>query len=223
MDIAYQLSKIFREDTWSHQTKVVQKSIEYSMFKREETSIINIPYFDYTFGCINCADSFEFHISDIDEEVTDNPIFEECFDRLCRDVIDKDFKMFRDKHFSGSWLDKFLNEEHGSGVMALFWFYYHLYTYHTHGIEDIVVSNIDGLLHPLSMIALSRVFRDDDMKVRIIFLMNNDILMSAVHFDIDDIYVMHDKDIKKIQDCTDRELRPAHNLQKMYRAGEFDE
>ena len=35
--------------------------------------------------------------------------------------------------------------------------------------------------------------------------------------------IMQNKGIKTMSDLTEKELRQAHNLQKMYKAGAFDE
>lgn len=41
-------------------------------------------------------------------------------------------------------------------------------------------------------------------------------------FDIDNIYLYRDGEIKPIRECTRRELRPAHNLYRLYNTGEFE-
>ena len=40
-----------------------------------------------------------------------------------------------------------------------------------------------------------------------------------------DVWIWQEKSMqwKNVQDLTDRELRQAHNLERLYRAGEFDE
>ena len=47
-------------------------------------------------------------------------------------------------------------------------------------------------------------------------LMSNDILRPDCHF------ILGDNKIKAISQRTEKELRQAHNLQKMYKAGAFD-
>ncbi len=47
-------------------------------------------------------------------------------------------------------------------------------------------------------------------------LMTNDLLRPDCY------YLMQDNKIKPISDCTEKELRKAHNLQKMYKAGAFN-
>ncbi len=47
-------------------------------------------------------------------------------------------------------------------------------------------------------------------------LMSNDILRPDCYF------LIQDNQIKAISECTEKELRKAHNLQKMYKAGAFN-
>lgn len=48
-------------------------------------------------------------------------------------------------------------------------------------------------------------------------LMSNDLLRPDAYF------IIHDNKIKSLNKCTDKDLRQAHNLQKMYKAGSFNE
>ena len=50
-----------------------------------------------------------------------------------------------------------------------------------------------------------------------LYLMNNDL------FRPDCLFIMQNKQIKTMPDLTEKELRQAHNLQKMYKAGACDE
>lgn len=221
MDMTFEFARIFKEDTWNTSVKVVQKSIDYSMFKKETTCTIDVPQYDTTIRLINCADSFFIREEDIGTDVTNNEDFANNFNELCKQVIDKDFKMFRGDYTIDNWFECFMKENHGSGVTALFWVFYQMRIASVLNIDNIIVSNIDGTLHPISMEALARVLKKA-VNVKVILSMNQDILMSTRIMDIDDLYVMHDNDIKCIRQCTDRELRIAHNLQSLYRAGEFD-
>ena len=47
-------------------------------------------------------------------------------------------------------------------------------------------------------------------------IMNNDLLRPDCYF------ILKDNKIKAISDLTEKELRQAHNLQKMYKAGAFN-
>lgn len=218
-----ELVKIFEKDNWNTPVKVVQKSINFSLTENERTCEIYSYCSDERIGYIECGHVYNLLEMGISERITNNDVFPVKFDKLCRRVVGKDFKMFRGRYTNDNWFKCFVNEQHGSGVVALFWLFYHLYVYNARGIKHVVISNIDGLLHPSSMVHLASSLRYEDIRLKIIFLMNNDILMSNMYMDIDDLYIMHTEDIKNIRQCTDRELRIAHNLQNLYRAGEFDE
>ena len=47
--------------------------------------------------------------------------------------------------------------------------------------------------------------------------MSNDIMRP------DCLFLMHKNKIKSLSSLTDKELRSAHNIEKMYRSGAFDE
>lgn len=218
MQFTKELLDLFNEE-WNHSAKVVQKDADF-MFKRNPTGITGIGNDIYL--NVNCGDWFKYGIDYYKTEVTNNETFMKDFDELCRKIISKDFQMFHDPDTSyENWLQEFVDEQHGSGVSALFWFYYQLKA--NKEIKHIVIDNIDGFLHHLSMEQLGRIFKEYGNDYKFIFLMNNDPLFTTWIFDIEDLYVLHGDKIANIQKCTDRELRPEHNMQRLLRAGEFEE
>lgn len=215
MDYTDRLLDLFQQK-WKHSTRVVQKD-ERFMFKKNPTGIIERK--DSQYLNVNCGDWVKVSADSYDTKITNNKDFADGFEELCKNVISKDFIMFRNQNARvDNWLNDFIEEQHGSGVTSLFWLYYQM---RANDVKNIVIDNIDGFLHYLSMQQLGRIFRDLD-GYKIIFLMYNEVLLSNYIMDIEDMYVLHGEKIANIQNCTDRELRPVHDLQKLYRAGEFD-
>lgn len=61
------------------------------------------------------------------------------------------------------------------------------------------------------------------LNCQILFTSHNTNLMTNELFRPDCLFIIQDEQIKSMAFLTDKELRFAHNLQKMYRAGAFDE
>lgn len=212
MSLELNLSKLFDKEEWNSSVKVVQKDMGY-MFRNKCNE------YEEDFHYVDCLKWMNIDISNFDKDIVDNVVFGEMFDSLCKDVIDKDFIMFRNEFDDNkSWVEQFSDEHHGTGVCSLL---YMLYEIKSLNYKCIVIDNIDGVLHPLSMERLCHVLKNQD-KYKIIFLMNNDTLFTNSIMDIKDLYILDEDVITNIQQCTDRELRPSHNLQTMYRAGEFN-
>lgn len=211
----YSLAKLFDED-WNCNVKVIQKDLEFSL-KQNLTKQVKVD--DTDFYVVNCSNVFVADKDVYNKDITNNQEFSKEFEKLCKLIIDKDFTLFRNPEASVHyWLDDFFEEEHGSGVMALFWLFYNI---KANDVKNIVIDNIDGLLHYSSMIQLSKVLkRTKDYKF--IFLMNNYVLFSTAVSEIEDLYMLHNNRIANIQKCTDRELRISHNLENLLKAGEFD-
>lgn len=216
-EIEDRLIDIFKfKSEWNSPVKVIQKDMNFMYYKNDTRLVAKGD--NKAFTMINCGDWIK--VENYKEQfkvIKDDGQFWTEFGILCKRIIDVDFKLFHNSE-KGNYLDRFIEEEHGSGVNSLFWFFYVI---KTTPHKDIVIDNIDGFLHPISMRQFCIVLKKYFDGYRFIFLMNNDELMCTSIMEIDNLYVMKDSKIKKIQDCTDRELRIAHNLQKLYRAGEF--
>lgn len=213
-DIENRLIDIFNSN-WNGSVKVVQKDIDF-MFLKNDTKLV-AKGDNKLFTMVNCGDWIK--VGDYNiffKSIKDDGQFWIEFDILCKKIIDVDFKLFHTSE-NRDYLKRFIDEQHGSGVNSLFWLFYSIKMTPN---KNIVIDNIDGFLHPISMRQLCMVLKGyDDYKF--IFLMNNDELMSTSIMEIDNLYIMSGSKIKKIQECTDRELRISHNLQNLYRAGEF--
>lgn len=217
-ELENRLLEIFN-DNWNNSVKVVQKDMNF-MFYKNNTRIVTRKY-NKSYLVINCSDWIK--VSDYEiffQAVKNNIEFWNEFDILCKDVIGREFKLFHDYSYNKdySYLKRFIEEQHGSGVNSLFWFFFFLKNASN---KTVVIDNIDGFLHPISMRQFCIVLKENFKDYKFIFLMNNDELMTTSIMNIDDLYSMDGTKIKKIQDCTDRELKIAHNLQNLYRAGEF--
>lgn len=211
----YSLAKMF-EDDWNSNVKVVQKDLEFSL-RQNITKYAKVGGTD--FYIINCSDVFVTDKDMYDKDITNNLEFSKEFEKLCKLVIDKDFSLFRNPDASVHyWIDDFFEEEHGSGVEALFWLYYNI---KSKDVKNIVIDNIDGLLHHSSMVQLAKILKDTG-DYKFVFLMNNYTLFSTAVTEIEDLYMLHNDKIANIQKCTDRELRISHNLENLLKAGEFD-
>ncbi len=226
MFLTKELSKLFDKDEWNTSLKVVQKSVEFSLTEKEHTCEIITPYSDNKIGYIECGHVFDLTEMGVSERITNTDAFSKEFEEFCIKIIDKNFKMFRSEYTVNDWFKCFIKEEHGSGVTSLFWLYYNLYVFSLSGIRHFVISNIDGLLHPVSMVQLEKVLKGFKKDIyykdyKVILLMNNDILFSNWTMEIENLYVMLEDKICNIRNCVDRELSEVHDLQKMLRQGEF--
>lgn len=114
---------------------------------------------------------------------------------------------------------EFFNQSHGSGVESLFYLFYNvkLMPY----VKHIIIDNIDGILHPISMRQLC-LYCKELLDYKVIFLMNQTVLFDNIITEIDNLYIINNFKIFPLRKCTDRELRPVHNLELMLRNGEFD-
>ena len=214
-DIEDRLLDIFKSN-WNSNVKVIQKDIDFMYYKNNTNFVTKGE--NRTFTMIKCGDWIKVEdYTDYFKSIKDDGQFWTEFGILCTKIIDIDFKLFHNSN-KGNYLDRFIDEQHGSGVNSLFWFFYII---KTTPHKDIVIDNIDGFLHPISMRQFCLILKNYFVGYRFIFLMNNDELMSTSIMEIDNLYVMKGSKIKKIQECTNRELRITHNLQNLYRAGEF--
>lgn len=126
----------------------------------------------------------------------------------------------------GVFVQKFKNKQlrfesicsTGTAVFALFYYWYK----HLDGIRFLYMDEFDAYYHyEMSEKIVRLVSQRDDFQTVFtthnISLLRNDLLRP------DCCLVLEDGEITSFSDSTERELRQGHNLEKMYRNGEFDE
>ncbi len=107
-----------------------------------------------------------------------------------------------------------------TGTRALTLFYYWLIN--ANNASFIVMDEFDAYYHfELSEEIVKEILKET--KCQIIFTSHNTNLMDTELFRPDCLYIIQNSGIKPMCDLTDKELRKAHNLQKMYKAGAFNE
>lgn len=107
-----------------------------------------------------------------------------------------------------------------TGTKSLALFYYWLI--HASDASLIFMDEFDAYYHfELAEQIVKEILNKTNAQV--IFTSHNNNLMNNDLFRPDCLFILQDQGIKKMSDLTDKELRKAHNLQKMYKAGAFDE
>ena len=107
-----------------------------------------------------------------------------------------------------------------SGTRALALFFY--WSIMSDEVSLIFMDEFDAYYHyELSIFIVKYILKQKN--AQILFTSHNTILMNNDLFRPDCLFIMQNKQIKTMPDLTEKELRQAHNLQKMYKAGAFDE
>ncbi|WP_278452786.1 AAA family ATPase [Thomasclavelia spiroformis] len=107
-----------------------------------------------------------------------------------------------------------------TGTKALALFYYWLIN--AQDASFIFMDEFDAYYHyELSKEVVNEIL--SKTKAQVIFTSHNTNLMNNDIFRPDCLFIIQNKGIKAMCDLTEKELRKAHNLQKMYKAGAFDE
>ena len=88
-------------------------------------------------------------------------------------------------------------------------------------IKFLVVDEFDAFYHNEVSEAMLSIIRDSE--VQSVFTSHNTSIMSNDLLRPDCYFVLQNNTIKDISSLTRKELRRAHNLEKMYNAGSFNE
>ena len=107
-----------------------------------------------------------------------------------------------------------------TGTRALALFFY--WSISSEEVSLIFMDEFDAYYHyELSYFIVKYILKNKN--AQILFTSHNTNLMNNDLFRPDCLFIMQNKGIKSMSDLTEKELRQAHNLQKMYKAGAFDE
>ncbi|HQI04023.1 MAG TPA: AAA family ATPase [bacterium] len=108
-----------------------------------------------------------------------------------------------------------------SGTLALSWLYYWLMRFKAgEACSVIFIDEFDAYYHhELSKFVVNTLKGID---CQVILTTHNTSIMSNDLLRPDCYFIMSKENIKPLYDFTDKELREAHNIEKMYRAGAFD-
>lgn len=106
---------------------------------------------------------------------------------------------------------------HGTRVMLVF-FYWLL---ELDKIKFLVVDEFDAFYHNEISINILKIIRDKE--VQSVFTTHNTTIMSNDLLRPDNYFLLQNNQIKMLSELTNKELRFAHSLEKMYNAGKFNE
>ena len=90
------------------------------------------------------------------------------------------------------------------------------------GLSFIFIDEYDAFYHTDLAIAMIRKLMMEE-KIQVIFTSHNTDIISNELLRQDCYFILEDNVIQPLCNLTDKSLREAHNLQKMYKAGAFYE
>ena len=107
-----------------------------------------------------------------------------------------------------------------TGTMVLYLFFVWNKLAFDNKVSLVFIDEFDAFLHYEASAELVKKLNEmDDFQTILTshntYLMNNEITRP------DSCFIMTTNSIKALADCTDKEIREAHNLEKMYRNGAF--
>ncbi len=152
------------------------------------------------------------HLSDFQQFLEENEIVYDLY------AVEVDGKKSIYCHFEYQEADFFKIASTGTRSLALFYYWY----IKMEQASLVYIDEFDAFYHfELSNNIVSRLSTIENVQIFTTThntdLMSNDILRPDCYF------IIKDNKIYSIADSTEKELRKAHNLQKMYKAGAFDE
>ena len=121
-------------------------------------------------------------------------------------------------HFENQDVDLFMVASTGTRSLALFYYWY----IKMHEASFVFIDEFDAFYHFELSENVEKCLKEIE-GVQIFTTTHNTDLMSNDLLRPDCYYILNDNKIKPISELTEKELRFAHNLQKMYKAGAFNE
>ena len=86
-------------------------------------------------------------------------------------------------------------------------------------VSLVFVDEFDAFYHQkLSALIVEKL---KEINAQVILTTHNTSIMSTEILRPDCYFILDENEIKSIPNCTEKELREAHNLEKMYKAGAF--
>jgi len=121
--------------------------------------------------------------------------------------------------FNGKLIPFYAIASQGTKSLALFYYWYHRFRSGS-GVSLIFVDEFDAFYHhSLSSLVISKL---RDVEAQVITTTHNTSIMTNDLLRPDCYFLIGKSGIRSLSDRTQKELREAHNIEKMYRAGAFD-
>ena len=106
-----------------------------------------------------------------------------------------------------------------SGTTSLALFYFWFQRLKENKVSLVFVDEFDAFYHQkLSALIVEKL---KEINAQVILTTHNTSIMSTEILRPDCYFILDENEIKSIPNCTEKELREAHNLEKMYKAGAF--
>lgn len=119
--------------------------------------------------------------------------------------------------FQGSYVH--FREIWSTGTRSLSLFFYWYMKKHELNYSLLFIDEFDAFFHHAVSKHLIEILKENEFQS--ILTTHNTSLMTTSLMRPDCYFIMNRDSIRSLPDCTDKELRQAHNLEKMYRAGSF--
>lgn len=108
----------------------------------------------------------------------------------------------------------------GTKSLLVFYYWYQRLIERDSKVTFLFVDEFDAFYHHELAVAIIKTLRE--IKPQTIITTHNTALMTNELLRPDCYFLIHKNQISSLVDRTDKELREAHNIEKMYRAGAFD-
>lgn len=133
------------------------------------------------------------------------------------EVVEKVDKKTLVINFNGKFLE--FNDIISTGTSALSLFYFWFQRVKESKVTLLLIDEFDAFYHhELSALIVEKL---KETRIQFILTTHNTSIISNDILRPDCYYVMNKEKISSLSNCTEKDLREAHNLEKMYKAGSF--